>query len=291
MSTTIPTNTPISQTTINNILMCPPTYFDIDYSINPWMDTTHKVDHKIAQIQWQNLYETISNILATKNGKVELIKPIDGSPDLVFIDAGLTYWFEDKKVFIPSNFMYPEREAEADIFADWFADNGYELLWLEDTHKFEGHGDTLWAGDTKLFCGYGFRSQESTFEQIYEVLTNKFGDVTFEMFPLELCDDRFYHLDTCFCPINSTQALCFEAALTPESLAFAKTKIEIIPVSEQDALRFACNALVIDKDVVIPTGSIETNAKLESLGYTVHQVNVDEFMKSGGACKCMSMPI
>ncbi len=281
----------MSTNTPTIILMCPPTYFDIDYSINPWMDVEYKVDHKKAQDQWQNLYETINKILLVKGGKIQLMEPVKGSPDLVFIDAGLTYGFEDKKIFIPSNFMHLERQAEADIFADWFADNGYELVWLDEDYKFEGHGDTLWAGNSKLFCGYGFRSQEASFEQIYETLVNKLEYVNFEMIPLELVDSRFYHLDTCFCPISETVVLCFEDALSPKSLDLLKTKMEIIAVSEADALKFACNSLVIDKNIIIPTGAIQTNDKLEKLGYTVHQVDVSEFMKSGGACKCMSMQI
>jgi N-dimethylarginine dimethylaminohydrolase len=270
----------------NTILMCPPTYFDIDYSINPWMDTTHKANQSLAQTQWQNLYNKITSL----GVKVELMKAVEGNPDLVFIDAGLAYTFDDTKVFIPSNFRYPERQDEADIFADWFADNDYELLWLDDNYKFEGHGDTLWAGN-KLFCGYGFRSDESAFDQIQESLINKFGHITFEIIPIGLQDDRFYHLDTCFCPINDSQALCFEAGIDPASLELLRTKIEIIPVSEDDALKFACNALVVGKNIIIPAGATQTNLKLESLGYTVHQVEVTEFMKSGGACKCMSMPI
>jgi len=30
---------------------------------------------------------------------------------------------------------------------------------------------------------------------------------------------------------------------------------------------------------------------LENKGFSVHQVSVSEFMKSGGACKCLCMPI
>ena len=43
-------------TSRQEILMCPPTYFAVEYKINPWMVT--QVDREKAQIQWIRLKKT-----------------------------------------------------------------------------------------------------------------------------------------------------------------------------------------------------------------------------------------
>src|SRR5438270_13823630 len=41
--------------TPRHYLMCAPTYFSVDYSINPWMDPTKPVDTGVAMAQWERL--------------------------------------------------------------------------------------------------------------------------------------------------------------------------------------------------------------------------------------------
>jgi hypothetical protein len=38
-------------------LMCSPTFFDVTYSINPWMEPGKPVDADLAVAQWWRLYE------------------------------------------------------------------------------------------------------------------------------------------------------------------------------------------------------------------------------------------
>ena len=38
--------------TARRLLMCPPTYFEVSYSINPWMQPHVPVDLERAQSQW-----------------------------------------------------------------------------------------------------------------------------------------------------------------------------------------------------------------------------------------------
>src|ERR1700692_3698930 len=67
-------------------LMCPPTLYDVDYVINPWMaGNVHASSPARAARQWQSLYEAVSKI-----ANVEVIQPEPGSPDMVFTaNAGL----------------------------------------------------------------------------------------------------------------------------------------------------------------------------------------------------------
>ncbi len=62
-----------------------------------------------------------------------------------------------------------------------------------------------------------------------------------------------------------------------------------IEVCQEEALRFACNAVVIGAHVVLPAGCPQLTQELESRGYIVHSVNLSEFLKAGGAAKCLTL--
>jgi N-dimethylarginine dimethylaminohydrolase len=62
-------------------------------------------------------------------------------------------------------------------------------------------------------------------------------------------------------------------------------------VPEAEALRFACNAVCFGKHVVLPAGCPETESLLTSRGYFPHPVPLDEFMKSGGSAKCLTLAL
>ena len=40
------------------VLMCRPDHFGIEYEINPWMHVAVKVDHALAEAQWDALHRT-----------------------------------------------------------------------------------------------------------------------------------------------------------------------------------------------------------------------------------------
>ena len=62
---------------------------------------------------------------------------------------------------------------------------------------------------------------------------------------------------------------------------------ELIPVSESDANKLACNAVVIEDTVIFPSENIDAIKVVEDLGLTSKVANVSEFLKSGGACQCL----
>ena len=67
---------------------------------------------------------------------------------------------------------------------------------LPKSLPFEGAGDALLdRGGQWLWAGYGFRSELDSHAYLAQWL-----DV--EVLSLRLVDRRFYHLDTCFCPLS-----------------------------------------------------------------------------------------
>src|SRR3989344_5273868 len=105
------------------VLMCPPTFFSIDYEINPWMKKEVQVDQRRAQRQWEDLF----NLYTSLGVEVETISPAKDLPDMVFTaNAGLV--FGEKAVL--ANFRYPERKPESAYFAKWFEANRFGVVEL-----------------------------------------------------------------------------------------------------------------------------------------------------------------
>lgn len=262
------------------ILMCAPEYYGLEYEINPWMDMKVKVDRELAFAQWKNLYQTI-----TESGtEVVLLDPAPHWPDMVFTaNAGLPY----KRKIILSHFKYKERQGEVPYFKKWFLDANYEILFDSmlnpNLPHFEGAGDALFAG-RKLFAGYGFRTDRQFYSEMPD-LNN------LQLFFCELVDPYFYHIDTCFCPLNDRQAIWYPYAFSPESRKKIQNELDLIEVDEKEAKNFACNSVVLDQTIIIPARCPELAKKLQQLNLNVKACEMSEFIKAGGACKCLTLSL
>ena len=73
------------------------------------------------------------------------------------------------------------------------------------------------------------------------------------------------------------------------TLPAIKSVLQTIEVCAADARKFAANAVVINDTVILPAGCHDTAAKLTAHGFTVRQVPMSEFIKSGGAAKCLTL--
>jgi len=256
------------------ILMCPPDYFDVTYSINTWMDVNDKPDRALAIQQWTTLHHTLIRLGAW----VECIKPQTGLPDMVFTaNGGLAY----KGRCVLSRFTHKERKGEEEHFKKYFESVGYKVFDVGNSY-FEGEGDAMLAGG-KLFAGYGFRTDRKIYDKIVKFLELDKAVLC------ELVDERFYHIDTCFCPISDTQAFYYPKAFTEDSIKDMDKEIELFAIEEEDAEKFACNSVVLGKNIVMPVGCNKTQDLLKKLGYETFEVDVSEFLKAGGSAKCMTM--
>ncbi|MDD5383974.1 MAG: arginine deiminase-related protein [Gallionella sp.] len=269
---------------MKRFLMCEPRFFEVCYVINPWMEgNLGKVDSELAQQQWRNLYGIVSGLAS-----VSLIEPVAGLPDMVFTaNAGLVQSKEDgKKEFIVSSFRHAERQPEAKHFEKFFSSLGYRVRHLKEETIFEGAGDALFDSQGRLCFGSGIRSESHALDEIVDML-----DV--EACGLELVNPHWYHLDTAFCPLPEGQAIAYAKAFAGKSVdtlnhAFGES---IIWVSETDAKNFACNAISINQSVIMHSASAELKTALKQRGLEVIEVDVSEFLKAGGACKCLTLEI
>jgi N-dimethylarginine dimethylaminohydrolase len=262
---------------VPRILMCPPDYFGIEYEINPWMNIRVKSDAERARRQWTALCETLRELGAS----VDLIEPVAGLPDLVFTaNAGMVY----QSLFVSSRFRYGVRQREAPHFEKWAAERGFEVIQVPEGYNFEGAGDALFCGET-LFAGYRFRSDVRSHQWIGERLG-------LEVLPLELVDPRFYHLDTCFCPVRADLTIFYPGAFDEYGRSVIRDRIpNLIEVAPEEAVSFSCNAVVVGRAVVMNEGAPKLAAALAERGFTVHALDFSEFIKSGGSAKCLTLRI
>lgn len=258
-------------------LMCPPDYYEIAYEINPWMDVRRKADPARARRQWEALYDCILRL----GGGVELVAPVKGLPDMVFTaNAGLVCG--DRVIL--SSFRHAQRQGESPYFEAWFEKQGFKVHRPPPDCFFEGAGDGLFVGED-LFAGYRVRSDIRAHLRIGELLGRR-------VLSLELVEKYFYHLDTCFCPLDDRRALYYPGAFD----AYGRKVIEdAVPrplaVGGEDARRFGCNAVVLDRRVILHEGCGALRSALEAEGCEVHELDLSEFHKAGGSAKCLTLRV
>ena len=263
------------------ILMCAPDHYDVDYVINPWMEgNIHKSSRDRAVEQWTKLHYTLKDLAI-----VDLVQPQKGVPDMVFTaNAGLV--LGDNVVL--SRFYHPERQREEPHFKKWFEDNGFNVFELPKDLPFEGAGDALLDREGRwLWAGYGFRSELDSHPYIAKWL-----DI--EVLSLRLIDDRFYHLDTCFCPLTNGYLLYYPGAFDAYSNHLIETRVletKRIAIAEADAVNFACNSVNVEQTVVMNKASDSLKQRLAEAGFEVIETPLTEFLKAGGAAKCLTLRI
>ena len=259
-------------------LMCPPDYyFDIDYEINPWMKKGTGCDNKTAINRWNDLKDIITSL----NSEVLTMKPQPGQPDIVFTaNAALIY----KDTAVISRFRPPERQPEEKFYAEYLKKQGFNIEYLPEDMHFEGVGDALFSGET-LYSGYITRSDITAHTYISYLLNLR-------IISLELSDKRFYHLDTCFCPLSDGYLIYYPPAFDEYANKIIEKDFpqeKRIIVTEEEALRFCCNAVNIDKSVIMNNTTDRLKNKLKEKGFETYEVNLSEFMKAGGSAKCLTL--
>ncbi len=263
------------------LLMCAPDHFGVEYVINPWMlGNVQATTRALAMAEWRALYGLLSQF-----GEIALLPAVAGLPDLVFtanaaVLAGRTA--------VLSSFRHAERQGEEPCFEAWLAADGFTVHRLPRELPFEGAGDALFdRSQPLLWFGHGVRSSIAALPYLERLLMT-------EVQPLELLQSRFYHLDTCFCPLEGGALLYYPDAFAPGSRRIIEARVPAdlrLAVSEQDAIDFACNAVNVGRHVVLNRASGALTAWLAERGFVVHQTPTTEFLKAGGSAKCLTLSL
>ena len=261
------------------VLMCPPTYFDVLYAINPWMDPSVPTDTVLAVAQWTELRDTYTSL----GIEVHEIEGVPGLPDMVYAANGATVV---DGIAYTASFLFPERQPEGAAYAAWLAKAGYTVV--EATAVNEGEGDFLLVGDA-ILAGTGFRSTLRSHDELRRV----FGR---EVVTLGLVRPEYYHLDTALAVLDARPGHEFIAylpsAFTPESLAELERRFpDAIIVDEEEAAMLGLNIVSNGRDVVMPARAERFAEALRERGFNPVGVNLSELLKGGGGVKCCTLAL
>ncbi|HET7086000.1 MAG TPA: arginine deiminase-related protein [Rhizomicrobium sp.] len=270
-------------------LMTEPDHFGVVYQINPWMrpDSWH-ADPVAGLSAARAASRALRAALIETGAKVEMIPAAPGLPDLVF-PANAAIILDG--VVVPARFRHPERQGEEAMFRAAFETlkaRGLvtEIVELPPDVIQEGAGDCIWDADRGLFwVGHGQRSSANSVPAIAQA----FGK---PLVALELASPRFYHLDTCFCPLQGGKLLFYPPAFTPEALAAIHSQVapkDRIEASDEEAQAFCVNAVNFGRQVVMAKAPQSLRHKLTALGYRLHEVDLAPFILSGGGAYCMTL--
>jgi len=267
----------------DGVLLCPPDHYDVVDVKNPHMAAAlGTVDTALARRQW----EALGDAFAAAGMRVESIAPVDGCEDMVFCaNQTLTGRGADgAPVCLLSRMRHASRRREVPAFEAWFRAAGYRVADPFPAEAIcEGGGDLLWhPGRRLIWAGHGYRTSADAHELVAAELGAR-------VFSLQLRDDRFYHLDTCLCPLDECTALIVPDAFDDAGRALIERGFErVIEADDAEAVSaLACNAAVFEGGIVIEERAVRTIALLRELGHRVLTVDTGEFLKSGGSVFCM----
>jgi N-dimethylarginine dimethylaminohydrolase len=260
--------------------MCPPTYFDVVYSINPWMDLSGQVDRALAIRQWSGLVEAYRST----GHRVDLLDPLPGMPDMVFAANGATV--VDGHV-LPAKFANQQREAEVATHAEWHRRNG--ILYgagnmPQPSAVNEGDFAIL---SRRILGGYGFRTSPQAHQELV-ALTGR------QVISLELVDPCLFHLDLALAVLDDERdhiAYYPEAFSQPSRELLAELFPDALIANRHDAYTFGLNAVSDGLHVFIPSGARQLREDLAAAGYWPVSIDLSELIKGGGSVKCCTQEI
>ncbi|GAB3848513.1 dimethylargininase [Dactylosporangium cerinum] len=262
--------------TPRHYLMVRPTFFDVEYSINPWMDPKKPTDTDLAIAQW----EWLRDLYLELGHRVEQLEPRPGLLDMVFAANGATVL--NGQAFV-ARFRHPQRQPEAGAYLDWFRAHSYhdvrQSRWVN-----EGEGDYLVAGG-RILAGTGFRTDSRAHGEAAEF----FGvPVT----GLTLVDPHYYHLDTALCVLDADTVMYYPRAFSPDSRRLLEELYpDAIRAGDLDAAVFGLNAVSDGRHVVLPQAATGLIAQVRERGFEPIGADMSELLKAGGSVKCCTLEL
>jgi N-dimethylarginine dimethylaminohydrolase len=265
-------------------LMVEPGHFRVDYAINPFMDPAHQPDPAATRDQW----DAIAAAITGAGGAVDVLGQRPDAPDMVYaMNLGLPLLGGSTgRLAVLSHMRFPERRMETGSASGWFADRGYML----HTIGSDGIGAHFEAGDAfawrgELVVGFGPRTEKLALKHLANEL-----DVTVR--GVRITHPGMYHLDLAFCPLDDTRAMvCPDAFDAPSAAKLLDLVPEPLVLTETEAMTFCANSVVVGRTVIMPACPDRVRAQLEAWDFDVAVVGVSEFLKGGGAIRCLTNPL
>ena len=266
-------------------LMVEPNHFRVDYAINPFMHLDDQPDPIRAREQWLGLVAAIE----AAGGTAEVLPQLPDAPDMVYaMNLGLALEEDDgdgSRVVL-SHMRYPQRRMETPEADAWFTGHGFARRGIGRDGvgaHFEAGDAFAWRGE--LVVGYGPRTEELALKHLAT-------DLGVSVRGIRITHPGMYHMDIGFCPLDESRAMVCPAAYDEASAAALLALVpEPLVLTEEEGLAFCANSIVIGRTILMPACSDRVRAQLEEWGFDVVVVEVGEFLKGGGAVRCMTNPL
>ncbi|MFC7624716.1 dimethylargininase [Microlunatus sp. GCM10028923] len=274
--TLAPSEAPERRARLRRYLMTPPEHFAVTYAINPWMDPSVPVDAARALAEWRTLRDTYRRL----GHRVDELPAPAGLPDAVYAANGALV---TPRVTVGARFAYPQRAAEAAVYADWLERAGLGPVALPAEVN-EGEGDLLLVGSV-ILAGTGFRTTPAAHAEVARL-------TGLEVVTLELVDPRFYHLDTALAVLDDATIAYLPAAFSPASRAELERRYpDAVIAAEADAVVLGLNLVSDGRNVIMAAAATGLARDLELRGYLPVPVAMPELLKGGGGIKCCTLEI
>lgn len=281
-------NTPPPLPLPDRVVLTTPDYFDVEYVINPHMSANvGTVQKEVARQQWKALRASYCAL----DIRPLIVEGEPDLPDMVFCANQTLPFYQpttDRRGVVLSRMHADQRRAEVPHYEAFFAERGYDVETLPPDVTFEGMGDAIWHPNRfQLWGGYGFRSGIDAYDALDTLL-----DV--DILLLKLQDSDYYHLDTCFCPLDANHVLIAPDAFDNTGRTLIEECFEtVIEAPDGEARQqFACNAHCPDgTHVLIQEGCDRTARQLRNENFRPIALDTSEFLKAGGSVFCLKQMI
>jgi N-dimethylarginine dimethylaminohydrolase len=272
-----------------NFLMTDSSHFEVSYRINPWMTPeAWRKDEVRNRAEAREAFANVAGALRRVGARVIVMDGAPGLPDMVF-PANAAIVLNGRALV--SRFRYPERRDEEHHFLRKLG-RLKELGVIYEVAQFpkgcwqEGAGDCIWDASRQFFwAAFGPRSLFESLSQIEDYFA-------VPVRKLNLVSSRFYHLDTCFVTLSGGEVLYYPQAFSKMSLGTIREHVPpqaLIEAGEDDAARFAINAVNIGRNLVMAEPTPKLADELKERGYTFTPVELRPFIMAGGGAYCMTL--
>jgi N-dimethylarginine dimethylaminohydrolase len=264
--------------------MCPPDYFDVNFMFNPWLKYDQKVDKQQAVEQWERLVRTLEDAGAD----VEFMGPSEISGAQVFTADGALVYDHEKALILRND--GPRGVAEPRLFVDWLEEHGFQTESLPPKYHLDG-GNILRIERGSYLVGIKPGSPHGGERYLAKMLRLVSGA---SVQPIHLVDEKYLHLDMVVGRLGDKGYLVFESGVYGERDEVQRSPLaqrDIIPIDEEDARNFACNAITVNGTLITGQLTADTKHRIQGLGLWVEELPLTEFYKAGGGAKCLTLPL
>ena len=184
---------------------------------------------------------------------------------------------------VPARFRYPSGKAKSRTVGSWLAENGFEVAATCGRASSSKGPATPSSAARRSSPATAFRSDMRGHQRIGDLLACR-------VISLELVDPRFYHLDTCFCPLAPGVAIYYPGGLRrlrPAGAGGGGRRADPGRRRRGPQLRLQRRGAWADGGD--QRGLPRVAPRTWSAGFTPRATPLGEFVKAGGSAKCLTL--